>query len=75
MTASSRPSIVKCRLAGCGTIIEEFWMFCPTCGTAVSFDDRAQILGRKAGKADRRSGDRRADRRRLDDKRKVRLSR
>jgi hypothetical protein len=68
-------SAVKCRRGGCGTIIEEFWKFCPSCGTEVSFGKRQQVFatGRAVKKPDRRSGGRRISPRRTDDKRKARL--
>jgi rRNA maturation endonuclease Nob1 len=42
---------IKCRRGGCGTIIEEFWQFCPSCGTQVSFEDREAVAGRRKRKA------------------------
>jgi uncharacterized Zn finger protein (UPF0148 family) len=52
---------IKCRRGGCGTIIEEFWQFCPSCGTQVSFEDREAVAGRQSHKLNRRKGEQRVD--------------
>jgi hypothetical protein len=43
--------LVMCRRAGCGKIIEDFWKFCPTCGTKVLPQNRELILTPEAKEA------------------------
>lgn len=49
LPTKKKPLAIKCSRGGCGTIIEVFWKFCPSCGTAVSFEARQRLLREEHG--------------------------